>query len=104
MGTSGGYILFYDHALCYKCAHSGHRPDQCKSAKRCEFENCTEYHVPFLHSFDKLGYNLYREKYPKRAEKARALTEAAQVRTAKKRKAPNTSLQNKKPKFNKKKS
>ena len=49
--------------------------------------------MPFLHPFDFCGYNTYRDKYPKRAEKAKKNMEVAIAKKGKKKpKAAQTSL------------
>ena len=94
----GGYVLFYDNSLCYKCGNQFHRPDQCKSARPCGIDNCTREHCPFLHSFDFFGYNSYRDRYPQQAERAKKNMENALNKSEAKRKTPQSSLSSKKKK------
>ena len=94
----GGYVLFYDNSLCYKCGQQYHRPDQCKSARPCGIDNCQREHCPFLHNFDFLGYNTYRDRYPQQAERAKKNMENALNKSEGKRKAPQSSLNSKKKK------
>ena len=94
-GNTGGYILCYDNSICYHCGGQYHRPDQCKSKKPCGINGCVREHMPFLHPFDFCGYNTYRDKYPKRAEKAKKNMEAAIAKKGKKKpKAAQSSLHN----------
>ena len=94
----GGFVLFYDNCLCYKCGHQYHRPDQCKSARPCGIDGCQRQHCPFLHSFDFLGYNTYKDRYPQQAERAKKNMENALSKNEGKRKAPQSSLNSKKKK------
>ena len=94
----GGFVLFYDNNLCYKCGGQYHRPDQCKSARPCNIDNCQREHCPFLHSFDFLGYNSYRDRYPQQAERAKKNMENALSKNEGKKRAANSSLNSKKKK------
>ena len=94
----GGFVLFYDNSLCYKCGHQYHRPDQCKSGRPCGIDGCQREHCPFLHSFDFLGYNTYRDRYPQQADRAKKNMENALSKSEGKRKTPQSSLNSKKKK------